>query len=82
MEGVKTTLALQKTASQERISNYVKERENLMANNAAVDADFWQDTTDMDAKLGRLEASLDDETRRGNEEGKERKRFVSFQEVS
>lgn len=40
MEGVKTALYLQKTMSQQRISSYVKYREKLVADNAAIDEEF------------------------------------------
>lgn len=52
LEGVKTALALQKTASQQRISNYIKECEKCVADKAAVDAKFRQYRAEMDTKPG------------------------------
>lgn len=69
-------LALQKTVSQQFICNYLKEREEPVANEATIDAEFWPYRTDMDANLGLLQASLNVETRRENEYEKEHKQLV------
>lgn len=74
-EGVKTTLSSQKTASQQRISRYVKKHEKLVTDKTDIDADFPQYRTDMDRKLGRLQAFSDDGTKSTNDKEKERERL-------
>lgn len=53
----------------------------LGADHTIIYAEFWQYETDTDSKIGRLQAPLDDETRRGNQEEKEHNRLF-FREVS
>lgn len=50
-EGVKTAIALQKTASQQSNSNYVKEHEKLVADKDANDMELWKYWPDMDTKI-------------------------------
>lgn len=59
--------------------SYFKEREKLVADKAGIAAEFRQYRTDIRKKLGRLQASLDDEIRRANEEEKELKRLFLFE---
>lgn len=51
LEGARTALTLQKRMFQQRLSNYVKELEKLVADNAANVAEFYQYRTDMDPSL-------------------------------
>lgn len=67
LEVVKALLALEKTAFQQRISAYVKKREKLVAYKGVIDVEFRQYRTEMDTKLRRLQAFLDDETARADE---------------
>lgn len=64
LEGVKTALALQKTAYQQRISSRVKERRKLVANMAAIDAESRQYRPNIDIKLGWLHVLLGDDVLR------------------
>lgn len=82
MENFRTALGLQKTTSQQISSIYLKKREKLVAETAAVDVKSRRYRADMDTRPGRLQTSLYGKTRRTNEEEKERKRlFLSKKSV-
>lgn len=74
-EGVKTTLVLQKTASQQRVLSYFKEHEKLIAVKAVIDAEFWKYEINIGTELGEVKAALDEETGCANEGEKERGRL-------
>lgn len=75
LKGVKTEVALQKTASQQSILSHIKEREKFDADKPTIDPEFRQYRTDVTSKLGLLQAYFDNESRRANEVEKERKRL-------
>lgn len=75
LAGVRTALALQKTTLQRRVLNYVTEHEKLVTNKACFDAELRKYGANIDKKLGRLQASLEDEKRGAKEEKKDLKRL-------
>lgn len=72
--GVCTELALYKTASQQRVSNYVNECEGLSAERFFLDMAFQKYRTDLDSKVSRLQAPLEREMKSADEETMEREK--------
>lgn len=72
-ENDKTLLTLDDTLSQQRIMNHIKECDTPVADKAAFEVEFQQYRTDMNTKHDRLQASLEDQTKRANKEQKEHK---------
>lgn len=73
-EEIRTALALQKTATQQRIFNHVNDREELTAERAFLDAAFRNYPTYSDSRISRLQTTLESETRRTDEDFEECKR--------
>lgn len=75
LKGVRTALVSQKTAGQQRISNYLEECEKLVADRAVIDVAFWGYKTDIETNLSRLQAFSEDARGRANGEEKELERL-------
>lgn len=78
VEGFKTALGLQKSASQKAISNFIRKHPKVIFNRAAPHVQLSRYRVAMDSTLGRLKTSLDDETQSTNQEkGKQKRSFCS-----
>lgn len=70
---IRTSLSLQKKASQQRILNQVNMRGNLVAERASPDIAFRECPADQNSNISRLQVSLESETRHFDDKTKKRK---------
>lgn len=71
LERVWTALAMYKTASQQRISNYVSEREKVVSERASLDIAFRNYRADYDSRITRLQKTLKNKMTRAGEKASE-----------
>lgn len=73
---VLTALAVHNMASQQCVSAHTKDHEKLLVDKTAVEIEFYKFQVDMEAKINRIQTTLDIEVKRANDIDSERVRLL------
>lgn len=77
LEVVRTALVLSKTASKERISNYVNEREKLAAERSSLDVVSGNNCDKSESMVSPLRTTVENDTNCAEEEAKQCKKLLA-----